>query len=328
MSGRMMRSDVDLEHWLSRGVAAIDEWQGSFSPFEQHPSLRVSDEQFASAFAALTERLGDNYPFFHPPYAGQMLKPPHPAAVVGYLDGDADQPEQPRPRRRPGHRRGWRRRSWRSWPGCSAWARTWATSPPAARSPTWRPSTSPVNCIRAAASPTARRRTTPTAGCAECSASRAPRSPPTRRAGWTWPRSMTCSRRAGSGRWWQPPAPPAWARSIPCTRCCAVARRHGVRVHVDAAYGGFFTLLAGGRPGRAGPGAVAGDRRVRLRRGRPAQARPAALRLRCGAVRATRRSGASTCTTRPTPTSPPTSCTWARSAWSAPGPARRRPRCG
>ena len=32
----------------------------------------------------------------------------------------------------------------------------------------------------------------------------------------------------------------------------AVARRHGVRVHVDAAYGGFFALLAGaGRAGRA-----------------------------------------------------------------------------
>ena len=31
----------------------------------------------------------------------------------------------------------------------------------------------------------------------------------------------------------------------------AVARRHGVRVHVDAAYGGFFTLLAGAE-GRAG----------------------------------------------------------------------------
>lgn len=25
-----------------------------------------------------------NYPFFHPSYAGQMLKPPHPAAVLGY----------------------------------------------------------------------------------------------------------------------------------------------------------------------------------------------------------------------------------------------------
>ena len=27
----------------------------------------------------------DNYPFFHPRYAGQMLKPPHPAAVIGYV---------------------------------------------------------------------------------------------------------------------------------------------------------------------------------------------------------------------------------------------------
>ncbi len=31
----------------------------------------------------------------------------------------------------------------------------------------------------------------------------------------------------------------------PVHEVLAVARRHGVRVHVDAAYGGFFTLLAG-----------------------------------------------------------------------------------
>ena len=30
-----------------------------------------------SALSALTERLRDNYPFGHPTYAGQMLKPPH-----------------------------------------------------------------------------------------------------------------------------------------------------------------------------------------------------------------------------------------------------------
>src|SRR6266536_1132694 len=30
-------------------------------------------------------RLDDNYPFFHPRYAGQMLKPPHPVAVAAYL---------------------------------------------------------------------------------------------------------------------------------------------------------------------------------------------------------------------------------------------------
>src|ERR1700722_20277779 len=50
-----------------------------------HPSLDVSDERFGAAFAEFTERLADNYPFFHPRYAGQRLKPPHPAAVAGYL---------------------------------------------------------------------------------------------------------------------------------------------------------------------------------------------------------------------------------------------------
>jgi len=76
---------VDLRRWLTGGVDAIGEWQATFWPFERHPSLRVSDEQFASAFSTFTERLRENYPFFHPSYAGQMLKPPHPAAVVGYL---------------------------------------------------------------------------------------------------------------------------------------------------------------------------------------------------------------------------------------------------
>src|ERR1700678_3034316 len=37
------------------------------------------------AAAELSERLRENYPHFHPLYAGQMLKPPHPAAVVGYV---------------------------------------------------------------------------------------------------------------------------------------------------------------------------------------------------------------------------------------------------
>jgi glutamate/tyrosine decarboxylase-like PLP-dependent enzyme len=74
-----------MEHWLSQGLAAIDDWQGSFAPFSQDSSLWVSDDRFAAAFAEFTERLRDNYPFFHPSYAGQMLKPPHPAAVVGYL---------------------------------------------------------------------------------------------------------------------------------------------------------------------------------------------------------------------------------------------------
>jgi glutamate/tyrosine decarboxylase-like PLP-dependent enzyme len=33
---------------------------------------------------AAAHRLGDNYPYFHPLYAGQMLKPPHPVARAAY----------------------------------------------------------------------------------------------------------------------------------------------------------------------------------------------------------------------------------------------------
>ncbi len=76
---------MDLQRWLSIGADAIETWQDSFGPFDRHPSLQISDEEFAAVFDRFTRRLGDNYPFFHPAYAGQMLKPPHPAAVIGYL---------------------------------------------------------------------------------------------------------------------------------------------------------------------------------------------------------------------------------------------------
>ncbi|MCD9875908.1 pyridoxal phosphate-dependent decarboxylase family protein [Streptomyces guryensis] len=76
---------MDLQHWLGRATQAIQDWTDTFDPYRPHPSLRVDDDRFASVFAGFTERLKDNYPFFHPHYAGQMLKPPHPAAVVGYL---------------------------------------------------------------------------------------------------------------------------------------------------------------------------------------------------------------------------------------------------
>jgi len=76
---------MDLQRWLGDAVAAIAEWQEGFGPFETDPSMLVSDERFASVFAGLAARLRGNYPFFHPSYAGQMLKPAHPAAVAGYL---------------------------------------------------------------------------------------------------------------------------------------------------------------------------------------------------------------------------------------------------
>src|SRR5271165_7043924 len=41
-------------------------------------------EKMAQVLAETAERLHDNYPYFHPLYAGQMLKPPHPVARTAY----------------------------------------------------------------------------------------------------------------------------------------------------------------------------------------------------------------------------------------------------
>jgi glutamate/tyrosine decarboxylase-like PLP-dependent enzyme len=76
---------MELERWLTRAAEAISDWQQGFGEYQVHESLQISDEQFGAAFGELTARLAGNYPFFHPRYAGQMLKPPHPAAIVGYL---------------------------------------------------------------------------------------------------------------------------------------------------------------------------------------------------------------------------------------------------
>jgi len=76
---------MDLDQWLGKATSAIADWQRTFGDYEAHPSMQISDEQFGAGFGELARRLTDNYPFFHPAYAGQMLKPPHPAAVVGYV---------------------------------------------------------------------------------------------------------------------------------------------------------------------------------------------------------------------------------------------------
>jgi tyrosine decarboxylase / aspartate 1-decarboxylase len=41
-------------------------------------------QHVAEILASAAERLQNNYPYFHPMYAGQMLKPPHPVARLAY----------------------------------------------------------------------------------------------------------------------------------------------------------------------------------------------------------------------------------------------------
>ena len=108
----------------------------------------------------------------------------------------------------------------------------------------------------------------------------------------------------------------------------ALRERYGVRLHIDAAYGGFFRLLADAAEPLVDPGAVHGGRRRATRSSsiRTSTACSPTAAVRCCSP--TRPSAGSTSTSRPTPTSPPTSCTSARSASSAPAPARPRRRCG
>lgn len=61
------------------------QFRGTWRPFADDPSLQVDTERLREVLGELHERLRDNYPFFHPMYAAQMLKPPHPAAILGYL---------------------------------------------------------------------------------------------------------------------------------------------------------------------------------------------------------------------------------------------------
>ncbi len=74
-----------LSDLLGESVASIGAWTSEYGAFESHPSVDVSLDALRAATGELHERLRDNYPFFHPRYVGQMLKPPHPAAVIGYL---------------------------------------------------------------------------------------------------------------------------------------------------------------------------------------------------------------------------------------------------
>jgi glutamate/tyrosine decarboxylase-like PLP-dependent enzyme len=58
------------------------------SQFAHLPALPEPAPPALDSIAAVLDetarRLGDNYPYFHPLYAGQMLKPPHPVARAAY----------------------------------------------------------------------------------------------------------------------------------------------------------------------------------------------------------------------------------------------------
>ena len=67
---------------LSGASEALETEFGALPGFE--PETGASAEAMAQVLAETAHRLGDNYPYFHPLYAGQMLKAPHPVARAAY----------------------------------------------------------------------------------------------------------------------------------------------------------------------------------------------------------------------------------------------------
>lgn len=67
---------------LARATEALEPEFATLPKFEADTG--ASADQIAAVLEETAHRLGDNYPYFHPLYAGQMLKPPHPAARAAY----------------------------------------------------------------------------------------------------------------------------------------------------------------------------------------------------------------------------------------------------
>src|SRR6266403_3923266 len=65
---------AEVARKLESGFASLPAFQ------TQSPGI----ERLTETLDATAERLKDNYPYFHPLYAGQMLKPPHPVARLAY----------------------------------------------------------------------------------------------------------------------------------------------------------------------------------------------------------------------------------------------------
>jgi tyrosine decarboxylase / aspartate 1-decarboxylase len=78
MAGRLDTESLLLLH---DALARLEQGFAALPPLETAPVDPVALRQVLNEVA---EHLRDNYPYFHPQYAGQMLKPPHAVARLAY----------------------------------------------------------------------------------------------------------------------------------------------------------------------------------------------------------------------------------------------------
>ncbi len=70
--------------FLSLLNEALPRLEREFAHLPSAAQMDGSPESMTAVLAEVAGRMADNYPYFHPLYAGQMMKPPHPIARAAY----------------------------------------------------------------------------------------------------------------------------------------------------------------------------------------------------------------------------------------------------
>ena len=76
-----MKFERESLAWLENALSTL---AGGFSSLPPGTSSPLDQASMKDVLQETAIRLRENYPYFHPLYAGQMLKPPHPLARAAY----------------------------------------------------------------------------------------------------------------------------------------------------------------------------------------------------------------------------------------------------
>ena len=76
-----MKLEKQTLKYLEKAVAALED--GFEDLPDCNPGLNLPGIE--KTIMEIARVMKDNYPYFHPYYAGQMLKPPHPMARIAYM---------------------------------------------------------------------------------------------------------------------------------------------------------------------------------------------------------------------------------------------------
>ena len=280
--------------------------------------------RFDAAWDEFSSGWRGNYPFFHPRYAGQMLKPPHPVAAAAYvaamhvnpnnhaLDGGPATSEMEKEVVA-------RLAAMFGLPGHLGHL----TASGHDREP--RGAVGGARAAPGQGDRVRRRRPLHARAHVRRARRRRPRDPPTPTAGSTSTRSTPRCATGEIGTVVLTPARPGSARSTTIDEALALRERTAcASTSTPRTAASSRCSHDGAVAGRAVPG----DRRRRLGRDRPAQARPAAIRMRRRAVPRPGRGAPVHARLAVHVLHVAASCTWARSASSARARAPPRRRCG